>query len=177
MGYQSISEILISLDADFEAAEAHGVAVGMLSIAIQADADNWLQLILSDYADIPAQYTEPLLDLFEKTRKVLANGLDEFGFDLLLPDDDEPLAEQSEALRAWCLGFLFGVGYLRSQVAWPGEVAEIMQDIVEITKLDTNIENGDDEDANALMELREYLRTAVLTVKDYFPETLPVQSH
>ena len=176
MTYQIITEVLTNLDAGLEAAEAHGLAVGMLTVAIQADADNWLNVLLNDNTAIPEQAETALLDLFEKTRKELDDGMDEFAFDLLLPEDDAALYEQIEALRCWCEGFLYGVGYTQSSSNWGGELAEIMLDIVELTKIDSDIDENE-EDANALMELHEYLRTAVLTVKDNFLETRQDQIH
>jgi yecA family protein len=174
MIYQEISEILLQQNADIEAAEAHGIAVGMLSVEARADAGNWLQEILPDLT-FSSDSEAALLDLFEQTRQALNADLETFEFELLLPGDDEPLFEQVEALRLWCQGFLFGIGYTQSSVDWPGEVGEVMRDIIELTKIDSATE--DEDDANALMEICEYLRAAVFTVRDYFLETATTESH
>ena len=174
MTYQTISDILEQQNADVGAAEAQGIAVGMLVVEEKAVADNWLRELFSA-AELSVEEENTLHALFQHTRQALAGDLAEFAFDLLLPEDDEPLAEQVEALRHWCLGFLFGVGYAHSSGDWPGEIGEIMQDIIELTKIDSDVE--DEEDANALMEVREYLRAAVFTVKDYFLETSKELSH
>jgi uncharacterized protein YgfB (UPF0149 family) len=56
---------------------------------------------------------------------------------------------------------------------WPSETAEIMQDIIEFTKLDTAVDEDEDMDEDekneyetALVEIQEYIRAAVNTVKD-----------
>ncbi len=164
--YQAINAVLERTDSDISAAEAHGIAVGMLTVEAQTEADNWLQELVNDSVSILDADRTLLLSLFEQTRHLLHPDTDEFAFDLFLPDDDQPLYEQVEALRSWCQGFLFGVGYARSSGDWPGDTGEVMHDIIELTKMDNEAEGEDD--ANALMEIREYLRAAVFIVRDYF---------
>jgi len=103
-----------------------------------------------------------LVRLFEETRRLL--GSDEFEFDLFLPEDDAPLTEQVEALKGWCRGFLLGVSSGGAASKWPKDAREILKDIAEFTKLDADAEG--DEDEHALMEITEYLRSAVLLLRD-----------
>jgi len=166
--YQTINEVLERQNSDLVAAEAHGLAVGMLSKSSSADAAKWLWELVGNRPIAPADETL-LLNLFAQTRQILHDESDEFAFDLFLPDDDEPLSEQAEAIRYWCLGFLFGVGSSHAGSNWPGEAGELIRDIIELTKIDSHVE--DEEDANALVEIHEYLRAAVFTIRDYFLET------
>jgi len=166
--YQAVNSILEKYDADVGAAEAHGIGVGMLCVELKADANNWLHQLFTDEQDLFDDETGVMLTLFERTRELLDPHQDDFSFDLLLPDEDDPLQEQVEALRCWCQGFLFGVGYAQTSAEWPGDSAEIMRDLVELTKLDSDVDG--EEDAAALMELHEYLRAAVLIVRDQFAE-------
>lgn len=175
MTYQAVNEILAQHDADMGAAEAHGIAVGMLSVEGRVDAGNWLQELFADNHMLVDEDKTLLLELFEQTRQLLTTESDAFAFDLFLPDDDESLSEQVEALRCWCQGFLFGVGYAQSGSDWPGESGEVVRDIVEFTKIDSDVE--DEDDANALMEVQEYLRAAVFIVRDYFLEAATGQRH
>jgi len=167
--YEAINDVLLRRNADLEAAEAHGMATGMLSVTIQADAENWLRELLSADENLSADQISLLHNLFEQTRQALLNETGEFHFDLLLPEDDAPLNEQAEALRYWCQGFIFGVGYTHSKREWNEDPGEIMRDLIELTKLDSDIQ--DEADAFALMEIREYVRAAVFTLSDYFMET------
>lgn len=175
MTYQAVNEIFETLDADFGAAEAHGIAVGMLCVEPRADVDNWLQALFSDVPSIEEEDLSLLNSLFEQTRQLLGEDNDDYEFDLFLPDIEEPLFEQIEALRVWCQGFLYGVGFSQSNSDWPGEMGEVMRDIIELTKIDSDAD--DEEDANALMEVHEYLRVAILTVRDYFLDASQTQSH
>lgn len=166
--YQAVNSILEKYDADMGAAEAHGMGVGMLCVELKADANNWLHELFIDEHDLLDDETSVMLALFEQTRELLEPEGDDFSFDLLLPDDEDLLQEQVEALRCWCQGFLFGVGYVQTGADWPGDSAEVMRDLVELTKLDTDVDG--EEDAVALMELHEYVRAAVLIVRDQFVE-------
>ncbi|MCQ8117729.1 UPF0149 family protein [Methylomonas rosea] len=175
MTYRSVEAILEQQDADLGAAEAHGIATGMLCVEIRADAENWLRELIDDEQQLIDEDKALLHGVFEKTRVLLENQNEDFAFDLLMPDDDDPLDEQVEALRCWCQGFLFGVGYAQTGADWPGDTAEVMRDMIELTKIDTDV--GDEEDENALVELREYVRAAVFTVRDQFAELGQSQPH
>lgn len=173
--YQAINEILIRHNADQGAAEAHGIAVGMLCIEGKVDAANWLHELWADEQDLPDDDKAFMLELFERTRELLDPDASEFSFDLLLPDDDEPLSEQVDAFRCWCQGFLFGVGYIQTDAEWPGDTAEVMRDMIELTKIESEVEGEEDEDA--FIEIHEYVRMAVLSVRDQFADDKSGQMH
>ena len=175
ISYQELDEIFEKLDADYTAAEAHGIAVGMLCVELRADVDNWLQPLMIDKTTIDDDDWIVLSEVYQETQELLSGGDNDFSFDLLLPDVDEPLFEQVEALRDWCQGFLLGIGYSQSSGRWPSEVSEVIADVIEFTKLES--QSMDEEEANALMEVHEYLRVAVLTIRDFFVETETTQQH
>jgi uncharacterized protein YgfB (UPF0149 family) len=163
MAYPIINAILVKNGADFSAAEAHGVATGLLCVNENADSAYWLQELLHNVPAIAEEQQQLLLRLFEETRKLL-NSDDDFEFDLFLPDETTPLNEQIEALISWCQGFLFGVAAAAPKASYSKEAHEILKDITEFTKLDTDSEDSE-QDEIALMELTEYLRTAVLLLR------------
>jgi uncharacterized protein YgfB (UPF0149 family) len=173
--YQAVSTVLEKYDADMGASEAHGIAVGMLCVELKADVLNWLDELFTDQNDLVDEDKTIMVDLFERSRELLDPETEEFSFDLLLPDDDESLGEQVEALRVWCQGFLFGVGYAQTSAEWPGDSAEVMRDLIELTKIDSDVDGEDDE--AALIEIHEYLRAAVLTVRDQFAESKNASMH
>jgi yecA family protein len=175
MAYQTINRIFHKNETDLTSSEAHGLATGMLCIENKMDASNWLTELFSDEITLLDEDKTVLVALFEQTRMLLNEEDDGFRYDLFLPGDDEALTEQVQAIRAWCEGFLFGIGHSRSEAAWPGETGEIMKDIVEFTKLDVDVDDDmDEEDINehdsALIEIQEYLRVAVMMVRDQFRE-------
>ena len=178
MAYQTINNIFQRNESDVTAAEAHGLATGMLCIENQMEVGNWLSQLLEDEIVLVDEDKTVLISLFEQTRKLLNDEDDGFRYDVFLPGEDETLSKQLEALRSWCEGFLFGVGFTRSASDWPGETGEIMKDIVEFTKLDSHVdEQMDDEDESALIEIQEYLRVAVMMIKEQFMEENSEHKH
>lgn len=162
--YQLISTILEQQGAELDAAEAHGIAAGMLCVDLKTAANQWLQELLEDRSVTPDEGDTVLVEFFEQTRKLLDGYDEQFAFDLLLPDENEALSVQAEALRQWCQGFLYGFGTLHRTGHRCEECDEILRDMIEFTKLDSRVENEQDE--MALMEIHEYIRSAVLLVRD-----------
>ncbi len=169
MSYEQVSDILQQQDMTLNASEAHGVASGMLCVNPQCDAATWLDELLEN-PSLTEEDKTLLMNLFEQTRKLLNPEEDDFSFDLFVPDWDEndDASQHAEALRSWCQGFLLGVGYQKKGAEWPGESGEILRDIVEFTKLESDIQ--DEKDEQALMEIHEYLRAAVLLLRDQLNE-------
>jgi yecA family protein len=163
MAYPIINAILVENQADSCAAEAHGMATGLLCANEKTDSQYWLDELLPNDSPISDEQESLLIRLFEETRRLLTG--DDFEFDLFLPDDNTLITEKISALSRWCQGFLFGVGYMWSKPDFSKEANEILKDIAEFTKLDTEDENENEENELALMELTEYLRTAVLLLR------------
>lgn len=162
MAYNTCNAIIIQSDAELSAAEAHGMATGMLCVNEQAESESWLDELLQNSSSVIDENKYVLVRLFEETRRLLAS--EEFEYDLFLPEDDASLIEQVEALKVWCRGFLFGVSSGGSAPNWSKDAREILKDITEFTKLDGHAEGEEDE--RAFMEITEYLRSAVLLLRD-----------
>jgi yecA family protein len=161
MAYQIINEIVVQSDAELSAAEAHGMATGMLCGDENVQSDAWLAELLRNASPVTDEGRAILAHLFEGTKSLL--GSEDFEFNLLLPGDDTLLSERVEALTHWCKGFLLGVGFAHPSADWSRDVTEILKDIAEFTKLDTEAEGEEDE--GDYMEITEYLRPAVLLLR------------
>jgi uncharacterized protein len=167
MIYQDINAIFEKSDGDFSAAESHGIATGILCVSSNADSEFWLQELQQDSGGFNADDLVILEELFEETRNLLIN--DEFTFQPLLPSEFTPIDEQVEAMRDWCMGFLFGIGSSSPKSDWPEEIRDVIKDITEYTKLESSAEEDNTE--NELMELTEYLRAAVIFLHTEFNST------
>jgi uncharacterized protein YgfB (UPF0149 family) len=94
---------------------------------------------------------------------------EDMSFTPLLPDDDAPLVERLSALAEWCQSFLagFAVGLSRRGIdelgALPEDAQEIVQDLVAIAQLDTELAEGDVE--AGFMELAEYVKVGTLLIQ------------
>ncbi|MFI3155759.1 MAG: UPF0149 family protein [Methylococcaceae bacterium] len=161
MTYQVINAIVVHSDPELSAAQAHGMATGMLCANEQAQSGDWLNELFRHATPVTDEERTTLVYLFEDTQSSLAS--DEFEFDLLLPDDEALLGEQVEALIYWCQGFLLGVGVTHAAADLSRDATEILKDIAEFTKLDTAAEGEEDE--NDFVEITEYIRSAVLMLR------------
>ncbi len=163
MSYTDLNSIILQKEAADSAAEVHGVAVAMLCLDPKTEVGSWLSEAISSDADLLEEDKLLLINLFEQSQALMAS--DEFIFDLFLPDEQDPVNHRSLALMQWCQGFLFGMGRIQTNNEWPGDVAEILKDIIEFTKLETGIDTDDEEAESALMEIQEYLRASVMLIR------------
>lgn len=101
--------------------------------------------------------------LASETLAVLAD--DDYGFQLLVPEDNIAINTRSRAVSQWCEGFLLGFGMTgRFQQSDLGEeAAEIISDLARIASLDEEIPDSEENETD-LMEINEYVRVSVLLV-------------
>ncbi len=169
--FDRITDILRSLESDSDAAECHGLLCGMLCTMEQLNPDAWLNVTLSggeQDKETRRQLQQPLLDLLQETRRQFDSS--DFDFHLLLPDDEAELVSRIEALGHWCQGFLSGlsVGGIQQLENLPGELPEIVEDMVEIVQAERYELAGNEEDESAYVELVEYVRMGVLLFREEF---------
>jgi uncharacterized protein YgfB (UPF0149 family) len=158
-----LQRLLEQARAVTDAPEAHGTLVGALCAAPRYTAEDWWAEILPE-GRAPSGLAEPLRDVFEATVEALQG--QEMQFQLLLPDDEDSLAERATALGEWCQGFLYGLGTgrLRDVDAAGGEVGEVLRDLTEITHVDIDPEDGEATNEEAYAELVEFVRVGVQLV-------------
>lgn len=162
MAYLRVNAIFTQLDVELSAAEAHGMATALLCVNDAINVDYWLNELPHEAEISNEMDLQVLSRLFDETRRLLQS--DSFEFDLFLPDEDAPLADQVIAFKQWCQGFLYGLGSMKANLMENKEIRDIIKDVTEFTKLDSDVEGHEDE--NAFMEISEYLRSAVLLLRD-----------
>jgi yecA family protein len=164
------------LGLNLDPAECHGNLCGLLCATDTVEGTAWVNQVLAGQLDFagtnmsPVQAAleeedrTPLLTLYKGTVEQLDDP--EYGFSLLLPDDDIPLARRVEALSAWCQGFLLGLslGGVQEQSGLTGDSHEVLRDFVEISRLGTGEGDDSNEDETAFAEIAEYVRMAVLLI-------------
>ena len=170
LDYDRLRESLAAAGAVVALAELHGGVSGALCAGGAMAARRWLTDLLDDeqLAASPAALADDLEEIVGTTVKMLDDG--ELKFEPLLPTDDAPLAEQVEALAAWCQGFLSGVGSTAPGIAGrstaSGAVGEILRDFAEISRagLSEDEAEGRGQPDFALAEIHEYVRVSVQIV-------------
>ena len=85
-----------------------------------------------------------------------------------MPDDDDALRERTESLGNWCGGFLSGLGLggLPDPSQLPEEVAELLDDLGQIARVDFELDDADEQEQAAFAEVVEYVRVGVLLINE-----------
>jgi yecA family protein len=152
--------------AGWDAAQSHGLLSGRLAVAGADSGFDWLAQVLdgTDANDALRSECEVMLGaLFETTYRQLAERQSEF--EPLLPDDDDPAVVRAAALAHWCEGFLHGLvsaehGDALKQRLSSEPLADIIKDMLQITRAAADEGSGSESDEQAYTELVEYLRVA-----------------
>ena len=187
MDFSEIDTVLERLGVIYAASESHGVLCGLLCVKGFVPYDGWITL-LHDEQRIQSGWIERgeegtddgagndheaietadsewglLQDLYDETLRQMSD--DDYGFSLLLPNDEQALRIRTEALVEWCDGFLFGLGAgeIKDFAQLPDDVNEISHDLAEISRAYHEDESSEADEV-AYAELVEYVRVGVLVI-------------
>ena len=164
--YEQVQRLLSESNALTEAAEAHGTLAGALCAASAYGLEDWLGEILpAGSAGVAGVAGASLLrQVYEHTSGALAGT--QMQFDLLMPDESQPLARRTEALTLWCNGFVYGLGSggATDPLQLPGDAGEIVRDLNEIMRAGVDESDGLEANEAALAELVEFVRVGVQVV-------------
>lgn len=164
--FPEVARVLQTLQSSVAAAESHGCLCGALCTTQQYTLECWLDELVPEADAGPGDGRATLRLLFADTLRSLRG--EEMEFQLLLPDDADPLLERALALSQWCQGFLYGFGtgqaVLRDELT--GEVEEVLRDLTHISQ--ASVETGADaeEEEQAYAEIVEYVRAGVQLIHD-----------
>jgi len=172
--YETIDTRLQAIGLQIPAAEAHGLVTGLIcgnfdrSLALMnRELLPEKQVDDRDFRESKAELTQMHAIINEQLRDM------ELGFHLLLPAESAGTASRAAALVNWCQGFMygFGVSASESEKKLAHDAQEVLQDLGEFTRLDTlAVSEDDEEEMEALTELEEYIRVAVITIhQDMLP--------
>lgn len=169
--YGDLDDLLSRFRTGMGAAEAHGFLSGYLCVSENVADEDIEEYLLSDLNDDKMSLEECLIALSALADDIKEQLLSpEFGFQLLIPNENHSIFFRSDALAEWCQGFLSGLGVVGTS-NWQGLSAEshdMLQDIYKICRLSADEEQEDEEAEVALTELIEYVRMGVLLLHDEF---------
>jgi uncharacterized protein YgfB (UPF0149 family) len=161
--YDHINDALQGLSSQFDAAEFHGQLCGLLCTHDRLQLPDWLALSLPEHDT--AALSAVNHELFQALLGYSQAGLtsEDFGFQLLLPDDTVGLGARVDALGNWCQGFLLGISHagVSDIQTLPGELPEIVKDFLNISQAESFELADEEEDEAAYTELVEYVRVGV----------------
>ena len=163
--YADVQRTLSASHALADPAEAHGTLAGALCALGPYRLEDWLAEILPDGA--VAGPADPILATLYAATVASLSGQN-MDFELLIPDDDQPIEERTRALTAWCTGFLYGLGTngAADPQRLPGDLGEILRDMTEITRAGVDATDSLEANESALAELVEFVRVGVQLVFD-----------
>jgi hypothetical protein len=172
--YAEIQRVLLEERSMSEAAEAHGTLAGSLCTAVTYRFEDWLLEILPEGRAQAQEAAMALREVYARTAQSLV-GIDP-AFDLLLPEEEQPIDARTAALAQWCQGFLYGLGsrVIQDASGLPGEAGEVVRDLSEITRVGIDVSDSLESNESAFTELVEFVRVGVQLV---FAELEPVRGH
>ncbi len=166
--YIVCSRALARARTELGAAECHGLLCGMLCGVQDQAPQRWLEEVLGPRARLQKAQDacrDELLRVLTETVGTLWSG--RCNFAPLLPDGKAGLGVRSEALAAWCSGFLYGIGSAGNDVEarLSKDAREVLSDFSEVTRLTSDPKESESSEAN-YSEIVEYMRVGVMFIFD-----------
>jgi len=155
--YAALAAVLARIGYDDDAASFHGSLCGALCREAPGDVD--LEQLLDDELVTPD--AESMAELGRFRNETVASLTDlQSAFMPFLPSDDTDLTERTQALGAWCEGFLYGLaGQVQLNLReCSDEVQEIIRDFTQFTRASLDSGENDEVEEDAYAELVEYIR-------------------
>jgi len=157
--YTGFATLLNSAGHSVSPAELHGLLLGRSCAGAGFDPEGWFDdardLLQAEPEDGVRQ---ALIGLQEMVKAELTG--DDMAVVLLLPGDDEPLADRTAAMGKWCEGLLHGFARIGGQ-PMSDDAKDVLQDLAAIAQIQDSLEESEDGESD-FMEVMEYLRVAPL---------------
>ncbi len=171
LSFETIYQLLEPFEPPVGPAYLHGLWCGLIAGEQYCKPQDWVDLAW-DATDVWPTLSQKaqalLLQLAEQT--IVGLSTFDFGFWLLLPDDEVTLQLRADALNDWCEGFVYGLHNQRYQhTLLTGDGAQALADITKIGEIDFGIIECEEEE-QSYMEIVEFVRIAVLTIHQNFLE-------
>jgi len=163
MDFATMQAILTSEDVKSHASELHGVLTGLVCAGFEFEDQGYVVMLhdlFNDGDGFPKAVKKALKQMYSELWSSILD--DSYSFNLLLPDDDDSMAERGHALSMWVQGFNLGFGLQqKNSPVVSDEVKEILTDFGEIANLSDEMEEDEDTE-QAYFEISEYVRISSL---------------
>lgn len=156
--YSTLNQQLKSAGIALSSAELHGFLSGLICGGLQDQS--WQPLLFqftNDNHAYPSALLKEVSSIYAEIHRTLAD-IDGFNFELWLPEAD--IFARADALSEWANHFLLGLGLVQNQLdKQKGEIGEAIDDLHDICQLGYDEQEDQEELAEALEEIIEYVRT------------------
>jgi len=163
MDFASMQAILTCENVKAHASELHGVLSGLVCAGFEFEDQSYIAM-LNDLFNEGDNFPNPVKSALKQMFSELWSNIldDSYGFSLLLPDDDDSMAERGNALSSWVQGFNLGFGLQqKDKPVVSEEVKEVLVDFGEIANLSDEMDEDEDTE-HAYFEISEYVRISAL---------------
>ena len=158
--FRTLEESLSALESTHGAAETHGACCAFICSGVSTAT---LPQNQSFFDADSTQHQDLIEGIFALAERDLAD--DQFGFSMLLPNDESPLEDRIEALRLWCQGFIEGMVFQHRES--PLEISEDVQEAIKDIHLISEVESSPDSEQDnekEYQEVVEFVRVATQIV-------------
>lgn len=170
LSFETIYQLLEPYEPPVDPAFLHGLWTGLIVGEQYCKPEEWLELAWDTdehiWPTLSPKAQTVLLQLAEQT--IVGLSTFDFGFWLLLPNDEVPLQLRADAVNDWCEGFIYGLNNQRYQNRLlTGDGAQALADITKISEMEFGIIESEEEE-RSYFEIVEFVRIAVLTIHQNF---------
>ena len=142
--YTSFAALLNTSGHPVSPAELQGLLLGRCCAGAGFAGPGWLEEAQDLFdSEIPSSLHAALLGLQEMVKAELI-AQSSVSLTLLLPNDDDPLAERTIAVGQWAQGFLSGFGGNIGNTELSKDVREILEDLISIAQIQADDEEDED---------------------------------
>lgn len=169
MNHQQVLQAINEHDFTATASELHGLITGLVAGGMFKGSNDYLEHMSEMYNN-----GLTIKGSLKKAADSMADSVysqfeaEDMSFNPLLLDDDELLSDQAEELLNWVQGFLVGFGLNKRDLKTASnDVREVIDDFTNITKLDTEMEDSNENQAD-FYEIIEFIRVSAVLVHQEF---------
>ena len=162
--WQQLTSSLKIAELGATASETHGIICGLICGGINLEDGSWYGAfndLMNDGIALPIDLKKMLQQVFDNSsNEFLA---EDYQVRLLLADDNQDFSQRAVSLTQWSESFMagFAIGN-ESGATLSTDVKEALSDLSQIAKLDTEIDDDDDEAEQSLVEIIEYVRVSAM---------------
>lgn len=163
LDFASVQAIVTTENVKLHASELHGLLTGLVCGGYTFEGNDYLVMVndmFNNGEGLPNKIKIIVKLMFSDVWKNLLD--DSYGFQLMLPDDDDSIVERGHALGVWVQGFNLGFGLQqKSNATLSEDVKEVLSDFAEIANLSEEVDE-DESTEQAYYEIAEYARISAL---------------
>ena len=174
--FEHFQDELSRASVDLHASELHGMLIGYLCAVKDSAGPGRRRSLFEAWMDghAPTSVVNMLEEAFVQSLDSLGEYAD-FDFKVMMPGDNEGIAERAESVSLWCSGFLSGFGESGRQLDADdaSDVKEALLDMGRIAAMSEQVTEGEENESD-LTEIVEFIRISTLLI---FAETESKGTH